>query len=247
MIKNPFSDYILFIKQKHGEETWVTVYQNTINIDDDQENKMYCALVTQEEAKKALSNTGWDIMEGDERPGFMVVHDNGVKSTSYYTSENEQYLRLVLKRHFYGKKEEYTEILEEFRLYHNIYFDQTSSKYLVFDDEGNEIEVIKITDKKVEIKIEYLQQFMAARQMHLLLYFVSTRFFKEKIKFSTKEISEDLSYVIKSSNSYSSGYQSLCTIVGKKIIRCGPVENCGMWPFADTFKFMDFVTGEYIK
>ena len=243
MIENPFTDFIAFIADKHGEENWVTVYKYTPIDGGDHDGGMYCALVSPDKAERALSDNSWDLMVGAGGPGFSTSYESGAKTTRYYTNADEGYLRLVLNREFHGRKEDYIEILEEFRLFHNLFHDQKTSKFLAFDDAGDEVEVVKVTQHEVQIRRSYLRSFMAARQMHLLLYFELTRHFRDGINFSADESNEKLTYTIYSGESYSKGYKSFSRILGKKIIRCEAVEKCGAWPFEREKTYQDFVIG----
>lgn len=199
MIENPFTDFIAYIAEKHGEENWVTVYKYTPIDGGDHDGCMYCALVSPDKAVKALGDNSWDLMVGAGGPGFSTYYENDVKTTSYYTNADEGYLRLVLNRDFHDRKEDYIEILEEFRLFHNLFHDQKTAKFLALDDAGDEVEVIKVTQQEVKIRRSYLRSFMAARQMHLLLYFELTRHFKEGIDFAADESNRknDLHHLLK--------------------------------------------------
>lgn len=243
MIENPFTDFIAYIAEKHGEENWVTVYKYTPIDDEDHDGGMYCGLVSSDNALKALDDSSWDLMVGSGGPGFSNYYENGVKTTSYYANADEGYMRLVLKRDFHGRKEDYIEILEEFRLFHNLFHDQKTSNFLAFDDAGDEVEVIKVTQQEVKIRRSYLRSFMAAKQMHLLLFFELTKHFKERMDFTADESNERMTYTIYSGESYSKGYESFSRILGKKIIRCEAVEKCGVWPFEREKDYQDFVIG----
>lgn len=243
MSNNPFEDFIEFVIGKHGEENWVTVYkQDPIN-NGDHDGGMYCALVSQEKTEKAMQQTGWDLMIGSGGPVFCTTYKDGESITSYYTSSDEGFLRPVLNRDFHGRKDDYIEILEEFRLFHNLYYDKKSGSYLIFDDAGDEIEVVKFTDNEVKIRRRFLRSFMAARQMNLLLYFELTRHFTNRAAYSSDESSEYLTYTIYSGDSYSDCYTSFSRILGKKLILCESVEDCGAWPFEQEKSYQEFIIG----
>lgn len=243
MSNNPFEDFIDFIANKHGEENWVTVYKlDSIN-NSDHDGGMYCALISKENTEKAMEKAGWDLMVGSGGPGFCTSYQDGESTTSYYTNSDEGFLRPVLVRDFHGRKDDYIEILEEFRLFHNLYYDEKSGSYLSFDEAGDEVEVVKIQNKEVRIRRRYLRSFMAARQMNLLLYFELTRHYKNRVSFSCEERNESLNYTIYSGDSYSDGYTSFSRILGKKLIHCEAVENCGAWPFEQEKTYQDFIIG----
>lgn len=243
MSTNPFDDFISFITKNHGEENWVTVYKRIPITGGSEDGGMYCALVNPERTEISLSQPSWDLTIGAGGPGFCTSYENGDEVTSYYINADEGYLRLVLNRDFHGRKDDYIEVLEEFRLFHNLYCQHGGSSYLAFDDAGDEVEVIKITNNEVKIRRAHLRSFMAAKQMHLLLYFELTRHFNSSINFNTEESNESLNYTIYSGQSYSNGYTSFSRILGKKFIECGPIESCGAWPFKKCKGYEDFIIG----
>lgn len=243
IMNNPFNDFIDFLNNKHGEELWVTVYKNEPIDDSDHDGGMYCALVSEEKTEDALDDAGWDLMIGSGGPGFCTSYEGGEKITTYYVNSDEDYLRPVLIRDFHGRKDNYIEILEEFRLFHNLYHDKENGLYTSFDDSGDEEEVIKILKNEVKIRRRYLRSFMAARQMNLLLFFELTRHYMDGKTFSAEESNDSLKYTIYSGNSYSDGYKSFSRILGKKLIRCEPLDKCGVWPFEKEKKYQDFIIG----
>ncbi|MBD2036215.1 hypothetical protein H6F76_14440 [Leptolyngbya sp. FACHB-321] len=240
---NPFEDFIKFISDKHGEENWVTAYKHEPINNSAHDGGMYCALITQESTEKAIDQPGWDLMSGSGGPGFCISYEAEKEATTYYTNPDERFLRLVLNRDFHGRKKDYVEILEEFRLFHNLYYEIKNSSYISFDDSGDEVEVIKVTNNEVKIRRRFLRSFMAAKQMNLLLYFELTRHFKHRETFSCDQKNGTLTYTIYSGDSYSDGFLSFSRILGKKLIFCEPVEKCNIWPFEQDKEYQEFIIG----
>jgi hypothetical protein len=241
MLTNPFEDFIKFISDKHGEENWVTVYKREPINNSDHDGGMYCALVTQENTKKAMDQPGWDLLIGSGGPGFCVSYEAGEETTAYYTNSDEGFLRLVLNRDFHARKKDYIEILEEFRLFHNLYYETKNGSYISFDAAGDEVEVIKVTNNEVKIRRRFLRSFMAAKQMNLLLYFELTRHFKHRATFSYDQKNDTLTYTIYSGDSYSDGFLSFSRILGKKLIFCESVHKCNVWPFERNKEYQEFI------
>ena len=241
MTQNPFDDFIEFITNQHGEEMWITVYKTEKINNSDHDGGMYCALVSKEQTKQAMEQHRWDITIGSGGPGFCTTYENGKTVTTYYKNPDEGFLRLVLIRDFHGRKDNYIEILEEFRLFHNLYHDCKSGSYLSFDDSGDEVEVIKVQNDEIKIRKRYLRSFMAARQMNLLLYFELTRHYKNDLIYSSNGNNKGIIYTIYSGRSYSKGYTSFSRILGKKLIICEQIDKSGVWPFEAKKNFHDFI------
>ncbi|EHS7016815.1 hypothetical protein ACUB10_001073 [Escherichia coli] len=243
MTNNPFVDFIEFLTNKHGEEVWVTVYKTEEIKNTDHDGGMYCALVSKEKTEKAMNQAGWDLMIGSGGPGICTSYQDGKSINTYYKNSDNGFLRLILVRDFHGRKEKYIEILEEFRLFHNLYYDNKSGSYFSFDDSGDEIEVIKVQSNEVKIRRRYLHSFMAASQMNLLLYFELTRHYNHNLTFACNEKNESTIYTIYSGKSYSKGYISFSRIMGKKIIKCESIDKCNSWPFESKKTYQEFIIG----
>ncbi|WP_459993408.1 hypothetical protein [Methylosoma difficile] len=241
-------DFISFIKEKHGEETWISLYKNITSENRSEDGGFFCGLVVKEKTADAMTKHGWDLMRGDGRPGFSESYSNGKSIATYLSGKDSDFRPLVICRDFEGRKEDYLEFSEEFRLFHNLYFDNTNSKYIAFDDTGEEIEVIKFLTNEVKVRRSYLRSFLAAIQMDLLLYFELTRHFKEKVHIEdedrrVKHGTAELCFTKYSGDSYAKGYSSFVRILGKKLIKCGAIETCGVWPFEKERVYEEFIIG----
>jgi len=243
MSKNPFDDYIEFIKSKHGEESWITVYKSTPINQVSESVGLYSAFVTSDKTQVALDHTSWDLTYGAGRPGFVVNYQNGEKKVNYYSNEEEGFLRLVLNREFHDRMSDYVDILEEFRLFHNLYYLENEKKYITFDEVGDEVDVIKIYPNQVQIRRHYLTSFMAAKQMHLLLYFDITRKFTHHETYCSEEKGANLIFSIFSDSFTFKGFNSFSRILGKKLICCDRIEMSRIWPFEVEKVYLDFIIG----
>ncbi len=160
---------------------------------------------------------------------------------------------LVIVRNFQGLRPKSVEVIEEFRLFHNLYFESSRSVFIKFDDSGDEIPVIKMFDDFVKISRKHLRQFLAAKKMSLVIYFDLSYYSNHPLV--DLGISETRNEKRLESGIYEFGmndcrnlginYVSRSWIIGKKIIRGFPLEKCGVWPFDEEFerKFEQFVIG----
>lgn len=84
---------------------------------------------------------------------------------------------LVITRNFYesktnfGKRTPYQEISEEFRLFHNLYHDRATDKYIKIDSEGNEELVATVEPHCVQIRLNAIRQFLTVKEMCLSVQF----------------------------------------------------------------------------
>ena len=183
MIK-PKSDTPEFILQtdvtgellsKIGKEQWQILYLRA----DDPPHQfgMWCALLDEEAATRAMGQDGWDLLIGDGKPCFSTSWPDGKESIAYHRFGSCDGVRpLVLYRSFHGAFPQYLEIDEEFRLYHDLAEDKSRGLLLGFDPSGREIEVVRVKQSDVQARLRYLRQFQAGTRLHLAIYIDSIRY-----------------------------------------------------------------------
>jgi hypothetical protein len=243
MAENLMEDLVKHITAKHGEETWVPLYKWISKPDKSEDGSYFCALVSKDASEEAMESSDWDLMLRGGGPTFITSYEDGEPASTYHERSDEEFRRLVIGRDFHGRKDNYFEISEEFRLFHNLYFDAKKSVYSTFDDSGDELEVVKVTEEEILVRKSYLKSFMAASQMNFLLYFEITRHFVKPERFEQEHVSSNLNYVIFSGSSYVKGYHSFVRLRGKKLINCEALEECGVFPFEKPKKFESFAIG----
>lgn len=75
---------------------------------------------------------------------------------------------LVLERDFYGVKDKYLEVSEEFRVFHNLYQDKDRGEFIKISDNGEEYVVAKdFQGKSLSIRCRELKEFLTIKQMAL--------------------------------------------------------------------------------
>ncbi|WP_261547477.1 hypothetical protein [Burkholderia multivorans] len=239
----PLDNFLEWIKKVHGEENWVTVYKQIQEPDGSADGGFYSALISQEKTDKAMTDPSWDLLLGRGGPGFSVSWEDGVEKHEYHQYSHDGLRPLVIYRDFHGRKDGYLEVQEEFRFLHNLYHEPKAGIYYAFDEAGDEIEVVKLSREEVKIRRSYLRSFMAATQMNLLLYFEYTGHFRNDVRASDNIRSPVMCTSRYSGKSYSDGYKSFVRVLGKKLIRCEAMENCGIWPFEREKIYQEFIIG----
>ncbi|ASL00629.1 hypothetical protein [Xanthomonas citri] len=239
----PLDEFLDHLSTAHGEETWVTLYKQIRAADGSVDGSFYSALVREDRTDSAMAESSWDLMLGGGGPGFVTSWAEGEKVTEYYRQESDSFKRLVIYRDFHGRKESYVELLEEFRLLHNLYLESATGKYYSFDDAGDEVTVAIVSSDEVRIRRSYVRGFMAAIQFNLLLYFERTEHFQDALVLTDEHRSPTMTWTRYSGDSYSDGYRTFVRVLGKKLIRCEQVERCGIWPFERPKQYQDFLVG----
>ena len=226
-----------------GRQPWQVLYR----VADTPESRfgMWCALLDDEAAANAMTHDSWDLMIGEGRPCFSTSWDGDKKVTNYHRYGTATGVRpLVLRRSFHGAVQDYSEIDEEFRLYHNLAEsknfggDNQHDSLLSFDDSGRAIEVVQITRNKVQSRLKYIRQFQAERRLHLGLFVESVRF--SNLPVSTlaedqRRVTEVDGYlrwrlIVDSCDSIGE-FKTLSLLRGKAIIPPPPQDMAGVSPF----------------
>ena len=154
----------------------VTVYDspNRENIWTGPDNLVFCALIPSGQVERSLSTSSWDTRPEGGMPGTIEYRGDENRLTKYFRFGNDAGIEsLVTRRDFYGVREDYFELNEEFRLFHNLYHDRIENRYIKIDDEGEEtvVAVIENERNRVRVRLQELRQFLAIKEMHLSLQF----------------------------------------------------------------------------
>ena len=157
-----------------GQKAWISAYMNSFR-DALNCQHLYLGFIPNGNVDAALESHQWDIHSFEFKPYCEVEVDNITsKSEIRYSRYGFQQYGIepfVLERSFHGLKPLTTELSEEYRLFHNLYFEKSTSAYLRFDEAGNESPVVKFSQKHVEARRQEIRQFMSAKNMSLVIYF----------------------------------------------------------------------------
>jgi hypothetical protein len=147
--------------------------------------RWFSALVPAEMiAKLVADERGWDVGPLDGKPSVWTHYHGSEKKTHRYCPfGNEEGLEpLVILRDFNGMKPSFLELAQEFRFYFNLFHDAQRSRYLEINSNGDEIEVVRYTEKKMEVRTNLLVRFAAVKQMAIAIYLESTRYSKPSLE-----------------------------------------------------------------
>jgi hypothetical protein len=230
-----------------GRDEWITLYAYEAG---KFESKCYfCALVPQKHVAKTMAHDSWDLMIGNGLPGFSQSHVSGRTRTRYDRFGSGPVEPLVFSRSFHGIKPDQFDILEEFRHFHNLYHDRRNGRYLHIDDRGEEDVVVEVSVKLVRAKLRYIRQFMAARRLHLAIFFdhnarISSDATLDRTKLSRETVvRDDLRFSFSVGDV--GGGDTISRLIGKKMIAPLPLAECGIWPFErrSARQFSEFIIG----
>ena len=235
-----------------GKEQWQALYL----IADDNPHRfgLWSAFLDADAVGKAMEQDSWDLQIGDGRPGFSQTWSGEREVTTYHPYGSHDGIRpLILYRQFSGAFQQYVEVVEEFRLYHDLAEDRTRGLLLSFDASGREIEVVRLTRKKVQAKIRFLRQFQAATGLYIAIYWDSIRYSEIPLENISPDKRRQTMIdnvtrwhrIVDKCDSYRCKYKTFSRVLGKTILTPPPQDKAGIWPFeeADRHPPVTFIIG----
>lgn len=222
-----------------SEQHWVTVYSSSHT--DDANGGRFCALVPEDRLAKVLDHASWDLTVDGGTPGFSQRRDeNGAWVTTYHRFGSDDGVEpLVFRRTFHGLKPVHFELAEEFRHFHNLYYDRHNDKYVRMDEGGEEEVVAEVIDGEFRIRTRRLRQFLAARRMHLAVFFDLVVYSTLKLddvppeERAVEHATRALRYTFHVANDIGTRGRTLSRLLGKATIAPLPLEQSGIWPYEE--------------
>ena len=222
------------------------------NSNSDRSIAIHCALIPLDEIDRVLSSPSWDLLLTGGMPNASMYYEGGERRVEYLRyGVTNQIEPLVFFRDFYGLYDNYMEISEEFRLFHNLYHDRKTDKYIKIDEEGNGHLVAVVEPNRIQMRLKEIRQFLAIKEMYLSIQFdyneYSTYYLKELgvEQGETHQQKKFMRWCHGCGDSISDRYKSLSRLVGKQLIEPLPKSKSGLWGFAEEPKkeYVDFIIG----
>lgn len=179
---DPFmNDCCSFIKDRLGIGAWVPLFTHEIHPKTKDDFFLFSAIAPEDSIENILAQYQWEIMIDSFRPGFVLYRDGKTKKGDYLRFGREDGIEpILIQRHFYGMKESFFDISEELRHLYNLYYDEHEKKYVLILDDGNEEDIIRISENFIQINAKYLKEFLAIKESCLVLYYNIDRFLPGK-------------------------------------------------------------------
>ena len=212
---------------------------------------IYCALIPSAHIEEALSDSTWDLEFSQGMPSGMVSHEGAKVEHKYLRyGVGNGVEPLIFDRSFHRLRDDYREISEEFRLFHNLYHDRKTDQYVKISEDGNEEIVAVVEPDHIRIRLKEIRQFLAIKEMHLSIQFI----FSET---STQTL-EALGFTAGDENKQNdlmrwmqrygdlegiNNCRAFSRLVGKRLVEPLPKTKSGFWPFAEVSeeKYASFI------
>lgn len=208
---------------------------------------VYIGLLRPGMKEQCLKNASWDVSKGDGLTGFTMWWEEGVEHTEYnYAPADGDSWPLVIHREFHGLAEDQYDLLEEFRLYHNLWHDRKTDNYYKIKDNGDKQRVVyRDKDGAMLVDTASLRQFCAARDLLILLQVDSVQYFNDPQEESSEEIKEENLYALRhvTNDTMFIEHPAFGRLLGKRVIQPLSKEKCGIWPFEGRKAHESFIIG----
>lgn len=231
-------------------DPWLIIYNaGEIYNHKEEDRFIWSFLINNESVEKELAEYTFNQFDG--YPVTDTYEKDG--SITYYSRFGyDDREPLFFRRRFTGK-EGYLELSQEFIHFFELYYDQPNSRYLLISSDGGEETVVQIRDnREISILARRLKQYLAFKNMSLMLCVSIRRFFNEPIGEGYFPTNSKQVLVRKETNlHYSIWYQDysgktrfFSELIGKKLIPAMSIEKTGIHPFKGPARFEDFIIGQ---
>lgn len=202
---------------------------------------IYCALIPSAHIKESLSDSEWDMEFSQGMPSGMTYYKAGKEVLEYLRYGVDNGVEpLIIDRSFHRLRDDYREISEEFRLFHNLYHDRKTGEYIKINENGNEDVVATVEPLRVQIRLREIRQFLAVKEMHLAVQFIfseSSTYSLEELEFTSGDDERQdgmMCWMQRFGDLDGIGNcHAFSRLVGKRLIEPLPKSKSGFWPFAE--------------
>jgi hypothetical protein len=217
----------------------LTIYQE--DIQEYSKYYIYCALIPSAHIEETLSVSTWDLEFSRGMPRGMTSYKGG--------KEVHQYLRygvdngvepLIIDRNFHRLRDDYREVSEEFRLFHDLYHDRKTDQYIKINEDGNEEVIVVAKPNHIQIRLKEICQFLAIKEMYLAIQFIfsesSTQSLTELGFTAGDEDRQDklMCWMQRYGDLDGIGNcKAFSRLVGKRLVEPLPKAKSGFWPFTE--------------
>lgn len=207
----------------------------------------YLGVVSNKVAQKCLTYEGWTIPIGRDLVGFSQRFNNQrVYTKYYYAPATNDCWPIMISQNFSGIKDNQLTLLEEFRLYHNLWLDKESGTYYKFLDNGEKQKIVYNEDQNYFIDTLALRQYCSAKKLKLLLQVHAIKYISKQDEIHERKEEKGIIYnhsIVHLPLSAFDDEDYIETFIGKRLIGAFSRKDCGIWPYLPKRKIESFIIG----
>lgn len=235
-----------WIEHKLGRELMIPVYG--VHKDNNWDICVQSYLALPESVEKELETDTYDAKFG--MPGI-TVYGSWESDEKVYSRWNndDDHEPLIIKRDYNGLAPTSIEVVEEFRLLFNLYYNSQKNEYI--DMENDRTTVIKTADTGfICVHKRYLKTYLALKNKIMIIH-VDSRCINigNSKKLVTDalahyDLEEGVFYTVNIGNSrLGLKEENYSFLYAKKIIAGCELKNCNVWPYNQEKSYIDFILG----
>ena len=235
--------------ESSGEQTWTVLYETHRA-----ESAMacrFCVLVPKRFRSEVLGEDFWLPDLDDRKPGLQESDaDDGYVYLSF--GEDSGFEPLVILQGHHGLRPRMLpQLSEEFRLYHNLWVNDSGTELIKIRPDGTEEVAAVIGPESVRVRTKYLRQFLAGKQMDLVLRVSSVLYADDPDEaaplgeIAPPNTRDDMRISIHVSDEFKGRQRPSSHLLGRKLLAAPPRQKSGIWTFDNPPQnYHDFVIGE---
>ena len=232
-----------------GEQAWTVLCETRRG--EDAIAVQFCVLAPRQLNSEVLGEDFWLPDLDDSAPGLAK---SGTQDGFEYLrfGDDRGFEPLVIVQNHHGLRPRMLpQLSEEFRLYHNLWVNDSGAELIKVRADGSEEVVAEISALRVLVRTKYLLQFLAGKQMDLVLRVSSVLYADDPDEAATLgEIAPpntqgDMRLSIYVSGDVKGRRRPSSHLLGRKLLAAPPREKSGIWPFDNPPEnYHDFVIDE---
>ena len=218
---------------KFNDQGWVTLC----------DERIFSCLISDNAVDKSMLNYAWDINHAQVGPFVNEQLDGTFISYSRYHNNDTEPIVMYLGKE--GRWNEEIFLTEEFVMYFNLHKeirDKNECVYYQVDDSGDDVEVAKIENLNLKVRLKYVKEFIAVKKLNLLIFIDAIAYSNKNLKeLNCNKILErieqgndfNFSYSINSCPKQNLGYTSYAILRGKCVYRHSAKDIQHLWRLRD--------------
>lgn len=215
------------------------------------DERIFSCLVNDNVVDESMSHDTWDINHSQVGP-FINESDGTFISYSRYWNDNLEPIVMYLENA--GRWDEEVFLAEEFVMYFNLHKEiKGKNEYVYYqvDECGDDVEVAKVKNLNLVVKLKYVKEYIAVKRLNLLIFndevISSVRSLNELncIQTTTNLIKDKdyiFSYALNESPGCDFGYKSCALFRGKCVYRHNDKDIQHLWKLCDS-GYEEFIVG----
>ncbi len=235
--------------ESSGEQAWTVLYETRRA--ESAVAYRSCVLVPKRYRSEVLGEGFW-LPDLDGRAPGLAESDSDDGYEYWRLGEDSDFEPLVILQSHHGLRPRMLpQLTEEFRLHHNLWANDRSPEFIKIKPDGTEEVAAEIGPDSVRVRTKYLRQFLAGKQMDLVLRVSSVLYADDPEEaaalgeIAPHSARDDMRVSIFVSDEFKGRQRPSSHLLGRKLLAALPRNKSGVWPFNDPpGHYHDFVIGE---